>query len=461
MKLRVFQSQKGDCLLLEGRDGKRMLVDGGMAASYTSFVAPVLSKLGRNEKLDVVYVSHIDEDHISGVLKMVDDLVEWRVFDHQKASGNPKAKQPDPVRTPRPPAIDQVWHNAFSAELGENAGRIEAALAATVTILSGLDDTRERARLDVEEKAELATSVNQALQLSSKIGFKELGIRLNGPAKGKLMFLRKNTPAAIKLGGMTAFVIGPREADLRKLREEWNAWLKDNEPKLKKIQRDAGKDEDRLTNDVNNVIGPMLDQAAALAQHLLDGDRPAPQGLEARSGGRSTLGNRNGVTPPNLASLMLLVEEAGKSVLLTGDGFATDITDGLEQHGKLDGNRGLHVDVLKVQHHGANANMTTDFARAVTADHYVFCGNGQHTNPETDVVEALAAARLAGQGRSPNPKAKNKFKMWFNCSSAVKDGKAVPAHMKKVEKLVAKLAASSGGQMSFFFLNGPSFDIAV
>ncbi len=52
MKLTVFQSDKGDCLMLES-GGKRMLIDGGMRDSYTRHVAPTLSELGKNgEKLD-------------------------------------------------------------------------------------------------------------------------------------------------------------------------------------------------------------------------------------------------------------------------------------------------------------------------------------------------------------------------------------------------------------------------
>ena len=34
MKIRVFQAGKGDCLLLTGNDGTRILVDGGMRADY-------------------------------------------------------------------------------------------------------------------------------------------------------------------------------------------------------------------------------------------------------------------------------------------------------------------------------------------------------------------------------------------------------------------------------------------
>ena len=74
MKLTVFRSEKGDCLLLTSKNGKRMLIDGGMEKSYENHVAPELGRLrDANKKVDLVYVSHIDRDHISGVLRMLDD----------------------------------------------------------------------------------------------------------------------------------------------------------------------------------------------------------------------------------------------------------------------------------------------------------------------------------------------------------------------------------------------------
>ena len=52
MKLTVFQSEKGDCLLLTSEDGtRRVLVDGGMRPSYQEFVAPVLGALHEAGKL--------------------------------------------------------------------------------------------------------------------------------------------------------------------------------------------------------------------------------------------------------------------------------------------------------------------------------------------------------------------------------------------------------------------------
>ena len=166
------------------------------------------------------------------------------------------------------------------------------------------------------------------------------------------------------------------------------------------------------------------------------------------------LGNRAEVTAPNLASLMLLVEEGNKKVLLTGDGHSNEVVKGLKHHGKLSAQGKLHVDVLKVQHHGATANIDEPFCKAVTADHYVFCGNGSEENPELGVIETLVKARRAAKPSRP-------FKLWFNSSSAVAT-KANKEHMKKVETLVASLvAAAPADRVQSFFLTQSSFELPV
>jgi beta-lactamase superfamily II metal-dependent hydrolase len=425
MRLTIFQSDKGDCLLVESADGRRVLVDGGMRSSYSRHVAPALGEIARDGgSLDAVYVSHIDQDHISGVLQLMDDVVAWRVHDYQVESGNDAHPEPD---TPRPPEIRAIWHNAFHEQVGANAGAISDMLAARSVVLSG--GTTARLRGLAARDRELATSTGEAIQLSRRVGASQLGIPLNPDYDGRLMYVRDDF-APIELGSLRLTVIGPFEEDLKRLRTEWNKWLKKNGAQLEQIRDRARRDEDRLrASDVDRVIGP----ASALAEEL---------------------GRRENVTVPNLASLMLLVEEGDRTVLLTGDGHADDILAGLDTAGRLDGDGRIHVDVLKVAHHGSEHNTHAEFCRRVSADDYVFCGNGAHENPDLRVVELIATKRLE-EGPA------GRFRFWFNCSSSVEGQLAHQHHMRDVERLVAKLENGSGGRMRSTFMRGSTRTLAV
>src|SRR5688500_4662375 len=121
MKITAFHAADGDCVLLtsSGSPHRRILIDGGRKESYEDNTRKFLGALqGNSEKLDVVCVSHIDNDHISGILRLVEDEVEWRAFEFLKATV-PTAKPP---KMARPPEIGEVWHNGLFRLVGDQAG---------------------------------------------------------------------------------------------------------------------------------------------------------------------------------------------------------------------------------------------------------------------------------------------------------------------------------------------------
>lgn len=434
MKLTVFQSGKGDCILLAGADGRLVLADGGMPDAYAEHVRPAMGQLAAaGRTLDLVYLSHIDQDHIGGILRLFDDAVAWRVFDYQQGQGN--AGFPPPAGA-RPPDVAKVWHNAFAEQVGRNAGKISSLLAATAETLSGSSEPEVLATAALH--GQLATSVSEAIRLSRRLDADQLGIPTNPEFGGHLAFVQ--TPVqTIPIGGMRLTVIGPFQRDLRKLRTEWNAWLRKNTDALAGIADDARRDAERMgLSELDRVIFPFLEAARKLGQRSL-------------------------VTAPNLASLMLLVEEGTRTLLLTGDGHGDDIMAGLRESGRLAHGGGLHVDVLKVQHHGSENNITDAFCRTITADQYVFCGNGEHLNPDLEVIRAIVRSRTGTAAeRSHNPEVGHPFRFWFNSSSGVTQKAEAKAHMQALEALVAQLVAASGGQMAAQFLTaGSSFDVTI
>jgi hypothetical protein len=429
VKIRVFQSDKGDCLLVTSSDGKNLLADGGMAGSYRDHVAPFLGGMREEgEILDLVYVSHIDQDHIAGVLRMMDDAAAWKVHDFQVSHGNPNHREPP---APRPPEVRSIWHNSFHEQLQDNAGPIEEMLAADAAVLTLRSEAW--ALEAAETYANLAASKAEAVRLSRRIGERQLNIPLNQEYGGQLMFVT-DPPESISLGTLNIRVIGPFAEDLLALRRQWNAWLRSRTGRrqIRDIRRRAREDERDIGQaEIDALLRPLF----VLADQL---------------------GDRQSVTVPNLASLMLLVEEDGHAALMTGDGHGEDILWGLDACGKLDENGSIHVDVLKVQHHGSEHNLNAEFCRHVTANHYVFCGNGEHHNPDVRVVDAIIKSRLGSPSqRSENAQVGDPFKLWFNSSSAATrpDNRS---HMRRLEAEVSEAADGSGGKMEFLFLEDDS-----
>ena len=86
----------------------------------------------------------------------------------------------------------------------------------------------------------------------------------------------------------------------------------------------------------------------------------------------------------NLSSIVALAEAGGRSMLLTGDARGDKILKGLELVGALKEGGAMHVDLLKVPHHGSANNLDDDFFERITADHYVLPGNGDSGTSERD-----------------------------------------------------------------------------
>ena len=99
----------------------------------------------------------------------------------------------------------------------------------------------------------------------------------------------------------------------------------------------------------------------------------------------------------NLSSIVMLVEGFGRRILLTGDQRSDHVLDGLKSTGKLKDGETLHVDIMKVPHHGSKANVQPEFIARVTADVYVFCANGKDQNPDPPVLELVAGEARKGR----------------------------------------------------------------
>jgi hypothetical protein len=99
-----------------------------------------------------------------------------------------------------------------------------------------------------------------------------------------------------------------------------------------------------------------------------------------------------------------------------------------------------HVPVMVIWHHGSEHNMTPEFGRRVSADHYIFCGNGENTNPELSVLDAVLASRTgAKKVRALSPDLDQRpFTFWFSTTSAHQKKPKPVAHMQRVEAWAAK-----------------------
>lgn len=429
MNIDIFRAGSGDCLLITSTDRTtRILADAGLPDAYSNHIAAPLSQLRKKDQaLDVLYVSHIDQDHIGGVVGILDAEVAWQVYDRMRENDQPWKKP----TFPRPPKIKQIWHNAFletisaskakpidSAELTASLTADASTLAATFAL------TGDRASLDAAEAMQmLALSVGEAIAVNWRIGKDQLDIKLNPAFQGGLMIWQKDAEP-IDVGPFKATVLGPTPTELKLLRDkDWRSYI------------NSKKGKERIAN--------------LKKRHKQDVDN-----LTSISSGNIAFAGNEEVTPPNVASLVILLEEGKKRVLLTGDADNVDMERQFRKAG-LTNDQGLfEVDVLKVPHHGAHNSYSDEFAAMVRARHLVFCGDGEHGNPEDDVVEGYIKAC-----RDNPPNNGEEVRFWFNCSEALAEKK----HQAKWRKLAKRMSAANipPWLKSTFLTSGPSMRLRL
>lgn len=306
-ELKVVQAAFGDCLLLKyGTNSPRfILIDGGPPTVFPTHLRDELLEISQSgAPLDLVVLSHVDNDHVIGLL---DYFTELRMANHG---------------LPVPPGL---WHNSFTATVDPN-GVIAPRLATMLSqVPAGVMSTTELALQGIGEGASLRT---QALALN---------VPINDGFPADLITV-DDAPGLLVFDNLELTIVGPTQANLDALQQKWIEWLDEHE------------------NDNPFVMA------------------------------------NSDASVPNLSSIMFLAKGDNRTMLLTGDGRSDHLLDGLQQAQLLDANGKMHVDVLKLPHHGSNRNITKTFFRKVTADIYVASANGKDDNPDLATLIWLVEA---------------------------------------------------------------------
>jgi beta-lactamase superfamily II metal-dependent hydrolase len=89
----------------------------------------------------------------------------------------------------------------------------------------------------------------------------------------------------------------------------------------------------------------------------------------------------------NASSIAILLNYAHKQVLLSGDAHAEVVAASLACYWPV---QKVKLDLLKVSHHGSQANTSEDFLRRIECKRFAFCTNGKiHGHPDQALIVRL------------------------------------------------------------------------
>lgn len=351
LQVKMFAASNGDAFLLkdENPDGFAVLIDGGFASTFRNEIRSELVAMGREGRaLDLVIATHIDADHISGLIKFFGE--------------NGSAKAPRIVK------VEQVWHNSLRS-IPTHPNRTSRALSDDDARL--IDDicrrgfalSNESSRPDEEIGARQGSSL-ASLLLKGGYGWNEsVGRRAIDTSVGEFA-----------LGpGARITVLGPKPERLGELRDRWIA----------ELQR---------YGLIGNVLeGERFDDAF---EFLSATDKASMRTAFAEIGHSQSSEKSLGEayvpddSVNNGSSIAVSIETPTSNMLFLGDSWAQDIEEAIEK--RAHEGFPLVFDAIKISHHGSMRNTSCRLLGLIDSAIYLISTNGaKHGHPDLPVLREI------------------------------------------------------------------------
>ena len=200
MRLHVVQAEYGDCFILESKSGKHsvnVLVDGGPYQTFEKHLKPALQKLLLNGKLDLMVLSHIDNDHIIGLLDLLEEIK------NQRESGAKELVK-----------VEKMWHNSFVdlLQFHEEPMKLLGNYLSIRNDVKSHEITSSLIMKGFQQGTDL-TNLARLLKIPINPNFDKL-IAINDKIK------------SVDLNDITLHLLGPIKKNVDKLQKGWKKWYK-------------------------------------------------------------------------------------------------------------------------------------------------------------------------------------------------------------------------------------------
>lgn len=339
-RLKMYPAKNGDSFLVDA-DGTYILIDAGFASTYQDFIATDLAQLARaGGRLDLVVCTHIDTDHIGGLLEFF------------SLNGTPDKRGIE---------VGAVWHNSLRS------------LPPSAALPDGLHDRmvleaiRRRGFQGVATSSPTPISARQGSSLAKLL--RQYGYTWNS-GDGTRCISKDDSPVSLP-NNVSVQVIGPKAARLEELRD---LWLRE----VRKLGYKGSSQPSDLIDDAYEVwcatmLLPSVPQAIPIAAN-------------------SNLRLADVYTPdasiPNGSSIALLIFTGNTRLLFLGDARAEDVVEGLKAIQPPAAP--LIFDAIKVSHHGSLHNTSVELLSIADSPCFLISSDGsRHGHPDFEVLAEI------------------------------------------------------------------------
>ncbi|KAF5028814.1 hypothetical protein DSECCO2_655140 [anaerobic digester metagenome] len=342
--VKMFPAKNGDCFLVSlGEENKKhILIDCGYVETYNVYLKDELNEIAdNNEVIDLMIISHVDQDHILGAIKLL-----------QENNNKPFIK------------INEIWHNSYR-HLHFNKEKIKTISVTEKEILnheirmgsSFIDnhiDNSDDEDISAKQGSSLASLILEG-QYSWNKSFDGRAVNIDN----------KNI---IKNENYTIRLLSPNTEKLNNLSGKWLRELNDmklgfslsNESEFDDayefymIRQNETKIEE---TDISST-----DENNKSIENIISEDK------------EGKIDN----SPMNGSSISVIIEYNGNKLLFLADAHPDLILDSILQ---LKNNQ---FDLIKVSHHGSAKNTTNELVQNLDSELFLIStdGSGIYAHPD-------------------------------------------------------------------------------
>ncbi len=354
IKVKMYPAKNGDSFLIKhmDKDGSptAILIDGGYASTFRDYIQQDLIELNKQDiALDLVVATHIDADHICGLLEL------FEINGHSQS----------PAIIP----IKHVFHNSLKS-ISDSRPLVKEIPDAELKLLSSLC----RKGFPVHDRAS-----SDPIEISARQGSSLAVLLLEGEYCWN--FGDGTTPVYSKLGALQlkdnlkVNVLGPDTKRLKKLKHLWMS-------------------EVRRTGYASQVGNSALfyDAFEYLCARNNNELRKNVTATMLSSSAVNNRGLENVYSPDisvtNCSSISLVIEIGTSRLLFLGDSGAEDIETMIEK--EYSASKPVIFDAIKISHHGSLGNTSPNLLKLIDSPYFFISSDGnRHKHPDLEVLQAI------------------------------------------------------------------------
>lgn len=342
LRIKMYPAKNGDAFLLS-TDKTNILIDGGYASTFNQHILNDLKAINsKNESLELVITTHIDSDHIGGLIKFL--------------SLNGSSAQPKII------PIKNIWHNSLRS-LTTRSETLD--LEKNLSLLQSINE-RGHPELDTDSNAE-EISARQGCTLATLIN------------KGNYLWNNGNGTTSISLENVEYFsihggniqLLSPSKEILDDLLDDWKNELR------------------RYGYKGSITSGEVIDDAFEfMLEHCAEDQDELPTTIS--SGTHESLDNiyKPDDSPTNRSSIATIIELDGARILMLADAWAEDIIKSLKK--LQEKGHSMIFDAIKISHHGSYRNTSPELLELIDSPIYFISSNGKkHGHPNIETLIAI------------------------------------------------------------------------